>query len=180
MRKLSLRERVLLILLCILAVISGYMLFFRLPVSAQMESLRGQIDQDSETVAQLEARLAQQRSMEETLASLQSQPDAPVPMPEYDNIQAVMLELNDILSGCQAYTISFGAVQPQEGSNVVCRQVTIPFTCADYQGAIAVLQRLHDSSLRCLLEDVELSQESQGPVQVTATLTFFEYQQSED
>lgn len=177
MRKLSTRERVLLLLLAVIAIVSGYILLFYLPTTQRIESLNAQITQSQELVAQLDAKLASQQQMENKLEQLSAQ-DAQVPyMPTYDNIQAVMTELHAILAGCQEYSLSFQSEQGED--HVFYRRVSIPFTCSSYEQAQEILQKLHDSTLRGLLEDVQISQQEDGTVKASATIIFFEYQTAE-
>lgn len=176
MRKLSVRERVLLVCLAVLAVVSGYVLLFYTPLSQRTAALEEQLTQSEELSAQLEGRLEEQRQMERELELLAAQEDAPIPMPESDNLQAVLVELNDILSDCQEYSLSFQGEQSED--YIFRRQVSIPFTCGSYQSAREILQRLHDSSLRCLLEDVHLTQQEDGTVHTTVSMTFFSYDET--
>lgn len=177
MRKLSIRERVLLILLAVVAAVSGYVLLFSMPMSQRTEELNTRITQGEELTAQLEEKLTQKRQMEQAISQLSDQENAPPAMPEYDNLQAVMVELNAILSNCQEYSLSFQE-EPAE-DHVVCRRVTIPFICAGYGEAREILQELHDSPLRGLLESVQFSQQEDGTVRLTAVMSFFEYQAQE-
>lgn len=177
MRKLSTRERVLLLLLAVIAIVSGYILLFYLPTTQRIESLNAQIAQSQELVAQLDAKLASQQQMENKLEQLSAQ-DAQVPyMPAYDNIQAVMTELHTILAGCQEYSLSFQSEQGED--HVFYRRVSIPFTCSSYEQAQEILQKLHDSTLRGLLENVQISLQEDGTVKASATIIFFEYQTAE-
>lgn len=177
MRKLSTRERVLLLLLAVIAIVSGYILLFYLPTTQRIESLNAQITQSQELVAQLDAKLASQQQMENKLEQFSAQ-DAQVPyMPAYDNIQAVMTELHAILAGCQEYSLSFQSEQGED--HVFYRRVSIPFTCSSYEQAQEILQKLHDSTLRGLLEDVQISLQEDGTVKASATIIFFEYQTAE-
>lgn len=177
MRKLSTRERVLLLLLAVIAIVSGYILLFYLPTTQRIESLNAQITQSQELVVQLDAKLASQQQMENKLEQLSAQ-DAQVPyMPAYDNIQAVMTELHTILAGCQEYSLSFQSEQGED--HVFYRRVSIPFTCSSYEQAQEILQKLHDSTLRGLLEDVQISLQEDGTVKASATIIFFEYQTAE-
>lgn len=52
------------------------------------------------------------------------------------------------------------------------------FTTADYEAAKAVLQRLHDSAYRCMLDGVNISlgQGEEDSVSVGGNIVFFEYQ----
>ena len=177
MRKLSTRERVLLLLLAVIAIVSGYILLFYLPTTQRIESLNAQITQSQELVAQLDAKPASQQQMENKLEQFSAQ-DAQVPyMPAYDNIQAVMTELHAILAGCQEYSLSFQSEQGED--HVFYRRVSIPFTCSSYEQAQEILQKLHDSTLRGLLEDVQISLQEDGTVKASATIIFFEYQTAE-
>lgn len=174
MRKLSIRERVLLLLLVIIALVSGYILLFYLPTTQRLQSLSAQIAQSQELVDQMDAKLASQQQMENKLEQLSAQ-GAQVPyMPAYDNLQSVMVELHSILAGCQEYSLSFQSEQSE--NPVFCRRVSIPFTCGSYAQAQEILRKLHDSALRGLLEDVQISQQEDGTIKASATITFFEYQ----
>lgn len=173
MRKLSIRERVLLLLLAVIAAVSAYILLFYMPVSQQIESLQTQIAQQQQFASQLEAKLETQRQMQQTLNTLATQENALPYMPSYDNLQTVMVTLNTILAGCQEYALSFQGEQLD--GNLFCRQVSIPFTCDSYEQARQVLQSLHDSPLRGLLEDVQITRQESGAINATASMRFFEY-----
>ena len=95
-------------------------------------------------------------------------------MPEYDNLQAVMVELNTILADCQEYSLAFQSDDPEDA--IYARRATIPFTCGSYDQARDVLQRLHDSPLRNLITDVQITEQDDGSVKATAAMLFFEYQ----
>lgn len=174
MRKLSIRERVLLLMLAVLAAVSGYVLLFYLPATQRMEALSAQIAQSQELANQLDARLADQQRMERELEELAAQGAQTPYMPDYDNLQAVMVELHTILADCQEYSLSFQGELGED--NVFYRQVSIPFTCGSYEQAREILQRLHDSALRGFLGDVQFSQQENGAITVSTTITFLEYQ----
>ena len=173
MRKLTLRERVLLVLLAVVAAASAYVLLVHNPITAREEALRVQMEEDTQLSEQMALRVAELSRMEQALAQWESGAESAAAMPDYDNLQGVMVELNRILSGCRAYTITFGGTETTE--RVVRRQVTLPFTCDTYQQARSVLEQLHRSGLRCLLQNVDLVWQDAGQVQVTATMIFFEY-----
>ena len=173
MRKLTLRERVLLVLLAVVALFCGYVFLFHLPMEEQAAQLEGRIQSSRDLLAQTQAMADRQRQMERELEELRAGDPAPAAMPDYDNIQSVMVELNGILSSSREYTLRFSSAQAED--RVMARQVTLPFTCASYDAAKAILRSIHDSPLRCQLEDVTLRQ-SDGGVQVNATVVFYEYQ----
>lgn len=174
MKRLSLRERVLLVLLVDIAAVSAYVLLFYIPTSQRMDALHTQIATSQELESELEARLTAKRQMEQELARLPEQKNQPLYMPVHDNLQAVMVELNAILAETQEYSLFFQGDQGEE--NVFCRQVSIPFTCGSYEQAREILQKLHDSPIRGTLGDTKIAQQENGTVRVTAVMLFFEYQ----
>lgn len=176
MRKLSVRERGLLICLAVVAVISGYVLFFHMPITQKIEGLQLEVEQAEKLDAQLETKLTEQRQMEQELEELFVQGNKIYQMPKYDNLQMVMIELHRILTNCQEYSLTFGSEQGED--NIFRRYVTIPFTCANYQQTKNILLQLHDSHLRNFLSDVQITQNDDGTVHTTAVLTFFEYAKS--
>ena len=88
-----------------------------------------------------------------------------------------MFELNSILASTQDYSLSFSTVDASK--TIVRRSISIAFTTDSYASAKAVLQQLHDSAYRCMLDSVSLNLgDAQGPVTVSGTIVFFEYQAS--
>ena len=89
-----------------------------------------------------------------------------------------MFELNSILASTQDYSLSFSTVDASQ--TIVRRSISIAFTTDSYASAKAVLQQLHDSAYRCMLDSVNLNlgRDAQSPVTVSGTIVFFEYQAS--
>ena len=175
MRKLTLRERVLLVCLGVVAVISAYLLLFAQPMDRRQEQAQAQLDQAQELADQLAGRVAEQQRMEQELIRLEKEGGGLPAMPVYDNLQAVMNTLHTTLAGCQEYSLSFQGSSGED--HIYRRQVTMPFRCSSYEQAKRVLRQLQDGPLRCLLENVDLAQQEDGGATVTATMTFFEYQE---
>ena len=93
-----------------------------------------------------------------------------------DNLRPVMMELYAILGGAGDYSLSFGTVDAEEP--IVRRSISMTYTAGSYAAAKDILQRLHDSAYRCMLDSVNISigQGGDGPVSVNSTIVFFEYQ----
>ena len=123
-----------------------------------------------------EVRLEEKRRMERELEALFAQEEPPLGLAPYDNVQAVMFELNTILSQTQEYSLSFGTVDTEQ--SIVRRSISLNFTCGSYEDAKAVLQQLHDSDYRCMLDNIAVSmgQTASDLVTVSGTIVFFEYQ----
>ena len=150
MRKLSTRERVLLAILVVVAVVSGYVLLFSMPLNEKIQTLGQEIMESEDLKTQLESRWSQQQRLQQLTEQLKKQEGEVRYMPEYDNLQAVMVELNTILADCQEYSLAFQPDDPEDA--IYARRATIPFTCGSYDQARDVLQRLHDSAGRWISE----------------------------
>ena len=170
-RQLSARELILLGLLLVLVVVGGYVMLFYLPMNAELERL-GQEKESCEEQLQVEDKRRMERELDEIFAA---DPN-PVSIAPYDNLQPVMFELNAILQSTPEYSLSFGTVDTEEA--IIRRQILLSYTSGSYEGAKAVLQQLHDSAYRCMLDDVSISmgEGDDGNVSVNASLVFFEYQ----
>ena len=99
MRKLSTRERVLLAILVVVAIVSGYVLLFSMPLNEKIQTLGQEIMESEDLKTQLESRWSQQQRLQQLTEQLKKQEGEVRYMPEYDNLQAVMVELNTILAG---------------------------------------------------------------------------------
>ena len=175
-RSLTVREWILLGLLAVIALASAYVTMFYMPMTTRRDSAVTGTEQYRTQIEAAQLRLLEKRRMEQELEEIFAQAPNPVSLAPYDNLQPVMMELHAILAGAEDYSLSFGSVNGEE--SIVRRSISLTFTIGSYDAAKAILQQLHDSAYRCMLDSVSLSlgQESGGPVTVNTTLVFFEYQ----
>ena len=174
-RSLTAREWTLLALLGVLALVSGYLLLFYTPVTQRRDDALAAAELCRMDLEAAQVRLAEKQRMEQVLDTLFAKNSDPVSLAPYDNIQPVMFELHGILSAAQDYSLSFRSVDAT--GSIVRRGIALSFTSGSYVGARAILQQLHDSAYRCMVDGLSLSMGSRdGPVSVSATLVYFEYQ----
>lgn len=174
-RSLTAREWILLGLLGVVALVSGYVMLFYMPMTARRDAAREETELCRLQAEAAQVRLEEKRRMERELEVLFSGDAEPLSIADYDNLQPVMLELNGILSGAEEYSLSFSTVDTS--SAIVRRRISVSFTAPGYGAARAILQQLHDSAYRCMLDDVTLSMERDGgAVSVNSVIVFFEYQ----
>lgn len=174
-RKLSAREWVLLVVLALIVLISAYVMLFYIPTTTARDSARAEIADCEEQLDALQVRLAEKQYMERELTKIFAENDDPRGLADYDNQKAVMLELNSILAVAEDIDLSFST--PDTSESVVRRQISIKFTCGSYTAAKDILQRLHDSQYRCMLDSIEITnKEEDGTVSVSGTIVFFECQ----
>ena len=126
-REFTPREKGMLLVLAVLLLALGYMKLFYAPVQQAVED-----NQQRQTELQDQALIEQSRAlkmqvMEKELEELKAGnavPDAQVP--DYDNVQRVMIELNAILARAQEYSLAFDDVSLDD-SGLVRRPVELTF-----------------------------------------------------
>ncbi len=176
-RQLSTREIILIGLLAVVGLIAIYVLLFYTPMTSALDSLKSQKESAEIDLQAAQLRLEEKQRMEAALEEIFEKDPDPVGLAPYDNLQNVIVELNAVLKDTENYVLSFGTVDDAE--TLVSRQITLQFTSKSEQAARAILQRLHDSRYRCMLDDlsVAVSDSAEAPVTVNASLLFFEYQE---
>ena len=175
-RQLTTREWMLLALLGVILLISGYMLLFYMPQTAERDRCLGETESCRMEIEAAQLHLEEKRRMERELEALFSSETPPLSIADYDNLQPVMFELNSILASTEDYSLSFSTVDTSQA--IVRRSISISFTTGTYEAAKAVLQQLHDSPFRCMLDSVSITtnQGERDTVAVNGTIVFFEYQ----
>lgn len=175
-RQLSARELILLGMLLVLALVGGYIMLFYMPMTSELERLEQEQVSCEEQLAVAQVQVEDKRRMERELEEIFAADPDPLSIAPYDNLQPVMFELNGVLESTPEYSLSFGTVDTEEP--IVRRRIQLTYTSGSYELAKQVLQRLHDSAYRCMLDDVSISigERDEGGVSVNASLVFFEYQ----
>lgn len=175
-RQLTAREWMLLGVLGVILLISGYMLLFYMPMTTERDRCIGETESVRTETEAAQLRLEDKRRMERELEELFAADPPPLSIPDYDNLQPVMFELNSILAGTEDYSLSFGTVDNSQ--SIVRRSISMTFTTGSYASAKEVLRQLHDSHYRCMLDDISISlgQTASGFASVSGNIVFFEYQ----
>lgn len=172
-RKLSAREWVLLVVLALIALVSAYVMVFYIPTAAARDNARAETADCEEQLDALQIRLAEKQYMERELEKIFAGNDNPRGLADYDNQKAVMLELNSILAVAEDIDLTFST--PDTSESVVRREISVKFKCGSYTAAKDILQRLHDSQYRCMLDSIEISaEEDDGMISVNGAIVFFE------
>lgn len=175
-RQLSSRELILIGMLLVLVLVGGYVMLFYMPMNAELERLEQEQASCEDQLLVAQVQVEDKHRMERELEEIFAADPNPLGIAPYDNLQPVMFELNGILQSTPEYSLSFGTVDTEE--SIIRRRIQLTYTSGSYESAKQVLQRLHDSAYRCMLDDVSIAVEEQddGGVSVNASLVFFEYQ----
>ncbi len=157
MRRLTSREAALLTILLFLVLASGYYLWFFVPVTEKQNSLEEQIQETQTRIQTDRVRITRMEEMEQKLQELFAGEQDPVSMAPFDNARNVMLRLNSVLSDTEDYSLNFTSVKEAEEERIVRRDISLNFRSSGYESARKILQRLHDSPYRCMLDDLSIT-----------------------
>ena len=176
--KLSTRESVMLVFLVVLLIGVVYYMGFYTPLQEEMASISAQsIDTDT-AIQSASTRVMEMNKMQEELDEILARPESEITeIAPYDNKEAVLTQLYSILSRTQEYNLDFTDPAVQE-DGTVRRTISMSFKCADYKAAKAVIADLTDSRWRCLVSTLTIAADEDmltQPVEVTASITFFEH-----
>lgn len=155
----SKREKALLALLVVILVgLAWYMFVFRY-TSAETTRLDSEIESAQTLILADTARVASMDQMQSDIDARKAEGAIPTEMPDYDNLQPLMAELNTIMSMADSYSLSFDKVEdPEDG--YVKRGADISFECASYASAESLVDALANAKYPCMVESVRISDSS--------------------
>ena len=147
----SRREKILLAVLAVLLVGLLWYVFIYQSTQSQLDSLDSQI-QTTELLSDNAAKqLGQMSQMSTAIADHQAAGDRAVTLPEYDNANRLMAQLNTILANTSNYSLSFDDLDFST-AGLVRRGVTISFGCESMADGRAVIAALEDGLYPCSID----------------------------
>lgn len=179
-REFSPREKVLLLIL--VAVMLGLLYYVAVHQNIAADitdaDLRNQFAQSELAVEQ--ARLDRLKQMQAELEIYEEDPTKSIaPVPDYDNIQPLMIELNRILENSTGYNLVFPDIDFTEG--LARRSINMTFGASDYAKAKSILKELMNCKYRNLVGTVSFTalgaDLKAGVVTVKMDITFYEMYQ---
>jgi competence protein ComGC len=178
-REFTQREKVLLLFLVVILLLTGYLKLFLAPVEKQYAEAQTKYADAQDSLTQEEAKLSSMKKMEAALKKLEEDgASSDITIPAYDNSDNVMVQLDAILGSAVNYQVTFSDVV--YGTNLVSRPVKLTFTAKNYAAAKAILTSLYECRYRCTLSDITVSSGSDNgnvrtqSVSVSLTATFYE------
>ena len=154
-RKLTVREWLLLALLGVILLVSGYISLFYMPMTSERDRCIAEAEDCKMQTEALQVRVEDKKRMERELKEIFAADPDPRSIAPFDNLKPVMRELNETLSSTRNYSLNFGTVDASQP--IVRRQISMNFTVGSYATAMRVLQQLHDSEYRCMLDNLSIS-----------------------
>ena len=177
MKKMTVREKVLMGILGVLVLFCVYYFVFLIPTTEKLDACINENLTIEEQLVIYDATAEKKSMMETELEAIFNGEKGNVKeLPAYDNSQNVMNQLSFILSDAEEYEISFSGVE--EVDSTVRRGVSLNFTCKTYEVAKRILKDISESEYRCILKDLYLNcKESNEQITyiVIVDVVFFEY-----
>jgi len=176
-RPFTRREKALILVLVVLLLAVGYAKLFYGPLNDDLlDAQNRRADAESALVLE-QAKLQQMQDMEDELTKLRAEGAAKAEIPDYDNVENVMVQLDTILAAASRYSLTFQDVT--FGDELVSRPVSLSFDADSYASAHGILTALYQCPYRCTLGDLNVASArdasvNAGPVSVSVTVTFYE------
>ena len=170
-RDFTMAEKLLLILLAFILVGLGYYYFVDQPVRSTIANYQAEATSLQTELDVLEARIAHLRQVQSSMDELEEKGNLSW-MGSYNNSEAEVRFLNDILANTLKYSISFADVS--RSGDQIRRSFTLQYKTLNYASAQDITARLCQGENRCLVGDVKCSIDNTGVVTINEAATFFE------
>lgn len=160
--------------IAILAIVLAYFFLAHLPLKSRLDNTEQELSFMRDESELIKTRAESAERMREQLEGVDNQNASY--MGSYNNSEAELAVLNNILSQTQDYSISFTDVK-REG-NQVRRRFALEFTAANYETAEKVIEDIAEGHYRCLIDHINVAGEESsiaaGRASVSLSATFFE------
>ena len=171
-RSFSTKELVIIILLVLILLGVAYYQFVDTPVRNQLTLAHSERDMLKTELDGVYAKIAEMERIRTELEDLSSRDTISV-MYSYNNSEAELKLLNDILGAASEYTVNFSNVS--RTGDQIRRNFSLTFTAADFAAAKQIITRLADSELRCMVDNITCNYKpGSSDVIITASATFYE------
>ena len=175
-RPFTTREKVLFVVMAVLILAALYIKFVYLDVNATVSQAPQLISDAQDQLAVEQAKNQNIKKMQTELQGNQTSGRTMSEIPDYDNSQAPMIELNGILIKADTYNVNFMPLS--QTGNIVRRQMQLSFTAADYDTAESIIKSISESKYRNLITSLSMTSKDNdvknGTVNVSVSVTYFE------
>ena len=173
-REISHRE---MILLGILIILAFYYFVVQGPISQQKKELEAEIETAQSQITALTPVVSQKKAWEKEIEAVYEKYDGdPQSIPDYNNINPVIIEMHAIFDDADSFQLNFS--DPQIENHIVTRIISISFTSSSYEDAKNRIQLVHDSKNKYQITDMTMSEGSNGSYSVSLVVHAYEYCES--
>ncbi len=177
-RKLSSREKTLLVILVLVIVAALYYLLIFQPVTDRINRSKENAASLETQLVALDAKVAQIQRMQKSVEEFTQNGHVVSIMPSYSAGKQELVFLNSTLAASEDYYVGFTSIT-REG-NQIRREFALKFTVDKYSEAENIINILEHSDLRCLISDFSVKPVEQeetienGKVESSCVATFYE------
>ncbi len=180
-RAFTTREKVMLVTLAVLMIVIGYYKLILEPINTGIDEYNAKAAEEQDIITTNMMLVQKKKMMEAELETLFANGE-PTPIPSYDNVGVVIVELHSILDGTVDYSLNFSNTAYLSGGYLIRRPIRLDFTAGDYAQARSIINRLHNSVNINQISDLDISlvrdRELDGnTVSVSMLITYFELEQ---
>ena len=155
--KFSTRDIAMVVFLVIFLIGVLYYMGFYKPMQADLAEISTQTIQTDDQINQALNKANEMKRMRDELDVILSQPKFQITeIAPYDNKNIVLNMLNGVLGASEEYSLSFTDPEIEDGGTVR-RDVSMDFSCRDYDSAKIILRNLTKSNWRCLVRNVSIN-----------------------
>jgi hypothetical protein len=178
--KMSRREKALVLVFAIILVAVAWFVFVYQNTTDQITKIEGELSTVQSQTQLMEARASQIDQMKAEIEQRKAEGAKPVEVPEYDNIQPLMAQLNRIMSAAASYSLSFDDLDTSN-AGYVARGVRIDYESSSYEAAESIVDALAAGKYPCRVDTISINDKStkassskDAPVSASVHVTFFE------
>lgn len=172
-KRLSAREKLLLVILIIMGIYMVYYYAFYMPTKAQIDYYKQEATVLEDEIVVSEEKIVELARMSKELKEIKEGDTSDLKvLPQYDNSRNVMNSLSEILSKALQYEVNFSG--EKEDAGIVRREITLNYQAETYDAAKSILKQIYEGEYRCLLKDVYIIQNAES-WNVNVEVTYFEY-----
>lgn len=171
----SKREKVLLLALALMVVgVAWFVLVYQGTANREVE-LDSSIANTTAEISAAKAKVAQVEAMKREIENRKDSGAQPTVVPDYDNVTALMGELNRVLHAASSYSISFDPLDMNSANGYVQRGIEITFETSSFKQAESIVEDLVYGSYSCSVDSLDVNTAaSSGTVATTIHIVYLE------
>ena len=174
-RDFTLKEKILILVLCLVLLAIGYYFLIDSPVRTSINTANAEAESLQTQLEVINARVAKLSRMAQEMEVMENDPDVKQ-MPSYNKLKEELSFLNDAVKDAESYTISIANVTRDDDQ--IRRDVTITMVVESYEKAMEMIDELNNSDIRALIGNVSFTSGDgnikEGQLTATVVVTFYE------
>ena len=150
--KISVRSA---LLVAVLVVLVAGLFIVQGPLASSIESLKSTKSALSSDITTAQTKVEKMASMQKKIEEIKASGDTVNPLTDYDDVNAVIDELNAIFGDASGYTITFD--DAEISGLVASRPITVKFQTSSYDEAVQKLNSLKSAEHRFFISGISIS-----------------------